>query len=199
MYNANKPRIEDLPSPAQLKRSSIIAAAAAVTLLITVVLPAEYGIDPTRAGRLLGLTEMGEIKSQLAEEADQDQQATLSTGLLSFFVRFAQAQEDPIWTDEVTFRLSPGQGAEWKLSMQAGAVAQFSWYADQGVVNYDLHGDAAGQSISYEKGRGVEGGTGSLQAQFTGSHGWFWRNRSKTPVTITLRLTGAYDDVQRTF
>ena len=33
------------------------------------VLPAEYGIDPTGVGRALGLTQMGEIKVQLAEEA----------------------------------------------------------------------------------------------------------------------------------
>ena len=41
-------------------------------LLVTVVLPAEYGIDPTGAGRLLGLNEMGEIKTQLHQEAEAD-------------------------------------------------------------------------------------------------------------------------------
>ena len=36
------------------------------------VWPSEYGIDPTGLGGLLGLAEMGEIKSQLAEEAEAD-------------------------------------------------------------------------------------------------------------------------------
>lgn len=72
MYNTDLPNRADLPSSAQLKRSTIIAAAAAVILLVTVVMPSEYGIDPTRMGRLLGLTTMGEIKTQLAAEAAAD-------------------------------------------------------------------------------------------------------------------------------
>ena len=53
MYNNEKPSREDLPSSAQLLRSTIIALAAAVAILVTIVLPAEYGIDPTRIGRAL--------------------------------------------------------------------------------------------------------------------------------------------------
>ena len=37
----------------------------AAGLLITTVLPAEYGIDPTGVGRALGLARMGEIKVSL--------------------------------------------------------------------------------------------------------------------------------------
>jgi len=36
-----------------------------------------------------------------------------------------------------------------------------------------------------------------LVAAFDGSHGWFWRNRTGEPVTITLRTTGAYTEVKR--
>ena len=57
------------PSARQLLRSTIIAALVAVALLVTCVLPAEYGKDPTGVGRLLGLTQMGEVKLALAEEA----------------------------------------------------------------------------------------------------------------------------------
>jgi len=53
-------------------RSMLIALAVALLLLFTVVLPAEYGIDPTGAGRVLGLTRMGEIKVRLAKEAAAD-------------------------------------------------------------------------------------------------------------------------------
>jgi hypothetical protein len=53
----------------------MVAAVIAVALLVTVVLPAEYGIDPTRIGRVLGLTQMGEIKVRLAREAAADQAA----------------------------------------------------------------------------------------------------------------------------
>jgi len=73
MTNA-QPGAEMAPQPTsrQLLRSSAIAAAAAILILATVVLPAEYGIDPTGAGRVLGLTRMGEIKLRLAREAAAD-------------------------------------------------------------------------------------------------------------------------------
>lgn len=66
------PSSSELPSARALFRSTLIALAVAGTLLLTVVLPAEYGIDPTGAGRVLGLTQMGEIKVRLAREAAQD-------------------------------------------------------------------------------------------------------------------------------
>lgn len=72
MYNANIPSSEELPSTSKLIKSTILAAIGAGVLLVTVVMPSEYGIDPTGVGKLLGLTEMGEIKTSLAEEAAAD-------------------------------------------------------------------------------------------------------------------------------
>ncbi|RCS21305.1 hypothetical protein DUT91_25065, partial [Phyllobacterium salinisoli] len=72
MYNTDIPTRAELPSSAQLLRSTIIAMISAAAILVTVVLPAEYAIDPTGIGRALGLVEMGEIKAQLAEEAERD-------------------------------------------------------------------------------------------------------------------------------
>jgi hypothetical protein len=62
----------------RLLKSTIIAAIAALAILVTIVLPAEYGFDPTGAGHVLGLTHMGEIKSQLHEQAEMDHQSKLS-------------------------------------------------------------------------------------------------------------------------
>jgi hypothetical protein len=72
MYNSETPLRAELPSSKQLTRSTVIAAVCAMALLATLVLPAEYGIDPTGAGRLLGLTEMGETKTRLIKEALAD-------------------------------------------------------------------------------------------------------------------------------
>ncbi|SLN14078.1 hypothetical protein TRL7639_00191 [Falsiruegeria litorea R37] len=201
MYNAEKPNLEELPSSAQLLKSTIIAAVAAVAILITIVLPSEYGIDPTRIGRVLGLTEMGEIKTQLAEEAEQDRQAAgeEQSSILDLFFSAAYAQQAETWKDEISFELTPGQGAEWKLVMDKEAEAEFRWYTSDAVVNYDLHGDGSGQSISYKKGRGLSSETGTITAAFTGNHGWFFRNRTSAPLTITLQLRGAYSDVKRTY
>ena len=70
MHNVRKPTLEELPTLASLKRSALLAGVAGVAILVTVVLPAERAIDPTGIGRVLGLTEMGEIKRELAEEAE---------------------------------------------------------------------------------------------------------------------------------
>ncbi|UAB91476.1 transmembrane anchor protein (plasmid) [Ruegeria sp. SCSIO 43209] len=206
MYNSEKPSPEELPSSAQLIKSTIIAAVAAVVLLVTVVLPAEYGIDPTRIGSVLGLTEMGEIKTDLAEEAARDaqqapeDQSSLFKDIFGAFVGAAYAQQsaEP-WADEFSFTLTPGEGIEWKLVMDEGAVTEFDWVAEGGRANFELHGDNADESISYEKGRGKTGAKGTLVAAFTGNHGWFWRNRDKQDITITVKLRGAYSDIKRTY
>ena len=71
MSNLDTPGSEP-PSARQLVRSTVVALAVAGAILMTVVLPAEYGVDPTGIGRVLGLTQMGEIKSRLAAEATAD-------------------------------------------------------------------------------------------------------------------------------
>lgn len=204
MYNANKPIADELPSSGSLLRSTAIAIVAAAAILVTVVLPSEYGIDPTGAGRVLGLTEMGEIKIQLAEEAAADAAAAAETESAREGVtpEPAVAEAPPpagpeTRSDEISVTLSPGQGTEIKLVMDKGAQARFEWTANGGLLNYDTHGDGGGQSISYEKGRGVPGDEGLLVAAFDGNHGWFWRNRTKTDVTLTLRTNGAYRDLKR--
>lgn len=206
MYNAEKPELNELPSTARLLKSTALAAIAAGVILVTVVLPAEYGIDPTGAGGALGLTEMGEIKSQLANEAEMDHQSTLTpeesspiiNALLGLFINSAHAQDtDQPWTDEVSFTLEPGEGLEYKLVMQQDAEVEFLWRADGGRVNFDLHGDGDGQNISYEKGRGTTGEEGVLKAKFKGNHGWFWRNRDKQAVTVTLQVRGNYEALER--
>ncbi len=207
MYNAYKPQADELPSSKQLVKSTVIAAGAAAAILVTVVMPAEHGLDPTGAGRLIGLTEMGMIKSQLAEEAEKDRrmtvpgadgQSSLLNDVLGLFVGTAHAQEPDTWADEISFTLEPGEGIEWKLVMEEGATADYAWEADGGVVNYDLHGDGSGQSISYEQGRGQSSDEGSITAAFAGNHGWFWRNRDGQPVTVTARLRGDYAELKRT-
>lgn len=72
MFNAPLPRVEDLPTSFELLRSTLTAAGISGIILVTVLLPSEYAVDPTRVGRLLGLTQMGEIKLQLAAEQASD-------------------------------------------------------------------------------------------------------------------------------
>jgi len=76
MYNAQKPEQNELPSTGKLVVSTLVAFVVAMLVLITVIMPAEYGIDPTGVGRMLGLKEMGDIKTSLAAENQADNQKT---------------------------------------------------------------------------------------------------------------------------
>ncbi|MBO6890546.1 MAG: transmembrane anchor protein [Roseibium sp.] len=200
MYNANKPDPEELPSSAQLLRSTILAFIAAVVILVTIVLPAEYNIDPTGIGKAIGLAEMGEIKQELAREAEEDRnkhgdQSSFLDGILGLFVSTANAQET--WRDEVTFTLAPGEYTEVKLVMGEGDNAEYEWSTDGGRINYDLHAHGGGKSVDYVKGRGETSGEGSFEAPFAGDHGWFWRNRDKVDVTVTLKTRGDYSELKQ--
>lgn len=206
MYNSDIPTRAELPSSRQLIKSTIIAIIAAIVILVTIVLPSEYAIDPTGVGKALNLTEMGEIKQQLHAEAEADRQmelektndqsSSLLDGFFGLIVGTAHAQStDQNWTDEYTYTLERGEGIEVKLVMEEGAEAEFLWVAEGGVLNYDLHGDGSGNNISYEKGRAVPRHEGVLKASFTGNHGWFWRNRDKQNVTVKLFVRGTYSEI----
>lgn len=215
MFNSQAPSPDDLPSSAQLIKSTIVSALAAGAILVTIVLPSEYAIDPTGIGSVLGLTSMGEIKKQLAEEAQKDSfntnkkhfftnSATVEHagyGLLDrlireFGVSSAHAQE-MARKDELSVVLKPGEGTEVKLVMKKDAVVNYTWTANGGQVNFDAHGDGTGESISYKKGRGAPEDSGTLTAAFDGNHGWFWRNRMSDPVRISLTVEGAYTEIKK--
>lgn len=51
MFNSPLPSASELPSSRQLVRSTAIAFAVAMGLLVTVVMPSEYAVDPTGLGR----------------------------------------------------------------------------------------------------------------------------------------------------
>jgi hypothetical protein len=202
MYNAPKPNIEDLPTRAQLRRSTIIAGLTAVAIGVMVYLPAEYGTDPTGVGSILGLTEMGEIKQQLAAEAAADEalhgnddSSSLMNDIFGLFVGAAHAQE--AWQDEITFTLAPGASTEIKATMEEGATMNYAWVATGGRINFDLHAHADGEEVTYDRGRGQTSGDGSFETPFAGDHGWFWRNRDDAEITVILQLRGDYSEIVR--
>jgi uncharacterized cupredoxin-like copper-binding protein len=227
MYNTDLPTRAELPSTGKLLRSTAIAALIAAGLLVTAVLPAEYGIDPTSLGRALGLTRMGEIKVSLAAEAAAGETAAARTaqaatsaggahdhehdGGHEHAVAEAPAVESPSTPlaaetaaareNTVTVALKPGEAAEIKLSMRKDTRVRFEWSAAGGPVNYDTHGDPVnapkGFYHGYGKGRDSAGEAGTLTAAFDGKHGWYWRNRSGANVTITLKTSGDYEQIER--
>lgn len=208
MHNANKPRLSELPTTGQLLKSTVLAAGVAGALLVTVVLPAEYGVDPTRVGSVLGLTDMGRIKRQLAAEAEVAIQAEAASMAAAPAVpaaappaaAVAAAPAAPAigaGSDRTVIILKPNAAAEIKLVMEEGARARFVWSSSGGKVNFDTHADRPGVNYhGYGKGSSQRE-SGDLVAAFAGSHGWFWRNRTGETVTITLETSGSYKEIKR--
>ena len=184
MYNTDLPTRADLPSTGKLLRSTAVAALIATGLLVTTILPAEYGIDPTGVGGALGLTRMGEIKISLATEANSaeaspaapavlpaaslpaavatvpgpqrhgHEQAAAVTPAVASRTAEAAAEVVPARQHTVTLSLKPGEAAEIKLTMQKDASVRYEWSSVGGAVNYDTHGDPVGAPKNFYHGYG---------------------------------------------
>ena len=95
-------------------------------------------------------------------------------------------------TETVTVTLAPGKGAEVQAELDAGQGMVFQWSASADVA-VDLHGerpDSKDEHTSYDIEAAQRQGAGTFIAPFAGTHGWFWKNRGKQPVTVTVTITG---------
>jgi len=205
MSNIGSPPPDSLPPSRTLVKSTLIALAIAAVLLVVVVLPAEFGVDPTGIGRVVKLKQMGEIKMQLAREAAaaDSAAATATTAVpgatVASPVPSSVAASIPAErVDTVRVLLQPNQGREIKLAMRKDARVAFAWVSEGGPVNYDMHADRKAapeiKYFGYKKGQNVAADSGQLVANFDGMHGWFWRNRSSAAVTIVLTVRGAHTE-----
>lgn len=102
-------------------------------LLITVVMPSEYTVDPIGVGRILGLQQMGELKIALANEALSETQSPAAPAIIPAAAKPVASAAEPRSTpassapapaqktNKITVNLKPGEGAEIKLDMIEGA------------------------------------------------------------------------------
>lgn len=197
------------PSSRRLIVSLVIAVVAAAAILVTVVLPAEYGIDPTRIGSLLGLTKLSESGQRTVKIVDviggnervrevEVPEAGKPAPLPNPAIHQGEAGSARSETVQIT--IPPFKETEVKTVLQTNKVVLYSWKVDRGQVYVDYHGHdpaAADKNffVRYEEKDASTGGNGSLVAPFGGEHGWFWQNYNDHPVVITLTVTGYYDKV----
>ncbi len=201
---------ESNPQPVSRRRigqATVGAAVVALVVLVTTVLPAEYGIDPTGIGNAFGLMALGnpsrtlEIADVLGgnegvrevEVPDFGEPVPLpNTGI-------HQDQPEPADTRTLEIVIGPDEETEIKTVLREGKVVTYSWQVDQGSVYSDFHGHdpAVGNSffVRYREHQEGSGHHGSLVAPFDGEHGWYWVNYNEFPVTITLTVTGFFDDI----
>jgi hypothetical protein len=202
--------MNELPvaSGRKLLASTAIAALVAGAILTVVVLPAEYGIDPTGIGARLGIRGMSVAADDAVGEEDLSAIAEASSATTTPPVTVGVSELNAVWrqaapyrSDQLSVTLAPNDGAEIKAAMRAGERLVFTWTAEGGVVNFDMHGDAVdaknGEFTSYWKGRAAHEGHGAFIAPFDGVHGWYWRNRGTQPVTVTVKTSGFYEKLYR--
>jgi hypothetical protein len=197
------------PSGKRIVLSVGLALVVAAIVLVVAVLPAEYGIDPTGIGRALGLDELKAPASRTIEVRDviggNERVREVEIPAFNEPVPLPnpavhQAEDRPIQTRTLTITLQRDQQTEVKAVLRASKVLVYHWQTDGGLVYCDLHGHdpAAGQDffVRYrEDQEGATEATGSLVAPFDGEHGWYWLNIHDGPVTITLTVTGFFDDI----
>jgi hypothetical protein len=175
-------RMPRVPDKATLGLATLFAAFVAFVVLLLVVLPAEYGIDPTKFGQITGISRLSEDSHEVDLGGRQ--------GLVS------RVEPAAPRNDTFTITLEGLADNEFKLHVLANQSLLYSWTAT-GPVNFDFHGDPdnpsrPGEFASYDAAQGIER-SGSFQAPFDGRHGWYFQNVGDAPVTITLRTWGYYD------
>ena len=179
------------PELPQLIKATFSAVLIAAVLLICVVLPAEYGIDPTGAGKAIGLFR---LSSTAAESSAPPPPTTLAAPGTQELVSKTTLS---LRSDEMTLHLAPGEEGEIKALMQKGSHIVFSWSTNAGEVRSDMHGeptDAKPNEFStYWKEKRQANGHGAFVAPFDGTHGWYWQNRGEKPVTITVKVVGFHE------
>jgi hypothetical protein len=195
------------PSTKRLAISSVVAIAGAAIALVAVVLPAEYGIDPTGFGRALGLTAInapartieiadvigGNENYREVEIPEFGQPVPLPNPAVH------QDEAEPPKTRTLAVSIPPEKETEIKLVMQTSKMIEYAWRVDRGSVYTDFHGHdpAAGNEyfVRYKEQQEGTGNNGSLVAPFAGEHGWYWLNYNEFPVVVTVTISGYFDDV----
>lgn len=178
------------PSLSRLGRTTAVALVVAAVILVTAVLPAEYGVDPTGTGRVLGLTAIASppvAPVELVRPADA----------------LTPTQKGPLGIYPAEFKfdvyeiaLAPYEYVEYKYRLEKDATMLYSWSAT-GPLVHDFHGERAvgagdapaEQSFDKEDRRQA---SGSLTAPFAGIHGWYWENPGAETITIRLTSAGYY-------
>lgn len=194
------------PSGKKLLIGSAVALGVAAVALVVFVLPVEYGIDPTGAGRALGLTELaGEEEGNIYLERGRartnvlfplDAAATPDEATLRATLAANDIAERPgaaLRTDRFEFRLGPYESIELKYDLAEGAPMIFRWTATA-PIHVDMHSHPFEGGVDLTESFVIDDRLPSQSAvyvaPFDGIHGWYWQNRNLDEVTLTLEATG---------
>lgn len=168
-----------IQSTASLMKALAIAVFVAAILFVTLVLPIEFGIDPTGLGDRLGVVNLisAEPEPEVVERAGEGDMAFRS--------------------DETVIAVPANSGLEYKFFVDQHGSLNYEWNLDSDIALYfDLHGEPQGDTTGYFESYAaatVNAMKGTLTTPFAGSHGWYWRNDTNEDVNVTLTTQGNYE------
>jgi hypothetical protein len=195
--NISPPPPDSLPPWRRLIVYATLAVIAIAVITLTIVLPAEKGVDPTGLGRVIGLTQMGEVKLILAMDA-ADHEAEEKYARESDSLALVAPGADTLGTgsvDDTRLEVGAGETAEIRLVMKRGARVSYAWTVEGSPVRVVAFADPVNAVPSRSRAQGTDSGTGAtgeIVAGFDGWHGLRWFNPANVPVTIALRTSGRY-------
>jgi hypothetical protein len=175
------------PSARSLVSTVAFAIAGASLLLVTIVLPAEYGIDPLGTGEALGLSALRPSTEPVSPPPVGDTLAPTVNGPIGLYAR-------PFSVDSREFVLGPYEYVEYKYHLAQNAVMLFSWSATDGVI-HDFHGDRDGAPADAAESFDTEPrqqADGTFTAPFSGIHGWYWENPGGDTILVRVTTAGFY-------
>jgi hypothetical protein len=202
-----------------IAKATIGALLVAAVLLVTAVLPAEYGIDPLGTGKALHLTDLSKATSaaappKAAEGAPAPKAGEVAATIIPVLEPSPDGsapklkgafipQSKGYKIDSREIKLKPGEGIEIKYNMKKGAGLIYSWTASEKLL-FEFHGEpnvkpAGKEGTDYYETYDIDNQTGKDQAHgtfiapSTGIHGWFWENKNANEVTLKLVSAGFYD------
>jgi hypothetical protein len=184
-----------MPPTARIAKATAVASIVAAVLLITVILPAEYGLDPLGTGRAIGLMDLSNAEAAADTSSVVPGPVTAAPVTTGTYTPEAKIYK----VDSQELFLRPGEGVEIKYHMAKGASMVYSWSAN-GKLEFEFHGEPDQKPSkdyydSYELDNkvGKDQSHGSFIAPSTGIHGWFWENKGDKEVELHLRSAGFFD------
>ena len=190
----------------QLLRSICLSILVAFVILITVILPAEYNVDPTGMGEALG------IKGFSAAESTASSEQSSNTSLVPSHEPQTNKLHDSIDPSlkfyQTDLILEPYGQVEFKLKMKEGARVSYTWFSGNDEIYADLHGHTIVEEgiegkeeeivVRYHETQQGSEGSGSFETPFTGDHGWYFLSLETHPITIRVNISGSFNSHELT-
>jgi hypothetical protein len=183
-------QVDDIPvaSNKALIIATISAVIISVLIYFTVILPAEYNVDPTGIGKKLGLTVLSEPVTESIVANAVESQGVNKTSTTEDSFEFRE--------DTVMITVPANKGIEYKFNLKEFGNLSYEWNTnDASNIYFDFHGEPAGDTTGYFESFTIATTNqmqGSATVPFDGSHGWYWKNTTDQDVSIELITSGNY-------